>query len=104
MMGRRNFERRSGVIIDRCHEHGTWLDAHELERIAGFVLSGRAERAAHIEAVAAAERDREAARVAARRIQSIAVERDPSTSIFGSARKRGSPVETIFDLLNTLLT
>ena len=39
-MQRRNFRKSSGVIIDRCHEHGTWLDADELERIAGFILSG----------------------------------------------------------------
>jgi Zn-finger nucleic acid-binding protein/ribosomal protein L40E len=39
-MRRRNFRKTSGVIIDRCHEHGTWLDADELERIAGFILSG----------------------------------------------------------------
>jgi Zn-finger nucleic acid-binding protein len=39
-MQRRNFQRSSGVIIDRCHEHGTWLDADELEQIAGFILSG----------------------------------------------------------------
>ena len=40
-MRRRNFQKASGVIVDRCNLHGTWLDADELERIAGFVLSGR---------------------------------------------------------------
>jgi Zn-finger nucleic acid-binding protein/ribosomal protein L40E len=44
-MDRRNYRRTSGVIIDRCHEHGTWLDADELERIAGFIKSGGLERA-----------------------------------------------------------
>ena len=39
-MARRNFRKASGVIIDRCNEHGTWLDADELEQIAGFILSG----------------------------------------------------------------
>ena len=39
-MQRTNFQKRSGVIIDRCHEHGTWLDADELEAIAGFILEG----------------------------------------------------------------
>jgi Zn-finger nucleic acid-binding protein len=39
-MQRTNFQKRSGVIIDRCHDHGTWLDADELEQIAGFVLEG----------------------------------------------------------------
>jgi len=39
-MLRRNFRKSSGVIIDRCNEHGIWLDADELEQIAGFLLSG----------------------------------------------------------------
>jgi Zn-finger nucleic acid-binding protein len=39
-MQRRNFRKTSGVIIDSCHKHGTWLDADELEQITGFVLSG----------------------------------------------------------------
>ncbi len=39
-MARRNFRRSSGVVIDTCNTHGTWLDADELERIAGFILAG----------------------------------------------------------------
>jgi Zn-finger nucleic acid-binding protein len=39
-MQRRNFRKSSGVIIDSCRQHGTWLDADELEQIAGFILSG----------------------------------------------------------------
>jgi len=39
-MQRRNFKKASGVIIDRCRKHGTWLDADELEQIAGYLLSG----------------------------------------------------------------
>jgi Zn-finger nucleic acid-binding protein len=39
-MHRRNYRKSSGVIIDVCHPHGTWLDSDELEQIAGFILSG----------------------------------------------------------------
>lgn len=39
-MQRRNFRKTSGVIIDCCKKHGTWLDADELEQITGFILSG----------------------------------------------------------------
>jgi Zn-finger nucleic acid-binding protein len=42
-MQRANFRKRSGVIVDRCHSHGTWLDADELEQIAGFILAGGIE-------------------------------------------------------------
>jgi Zn-finger nucleic acid-binding protein len=46
-MQRRNFQRISGVIVDACRRHGTWLDADEIERIAGFV-SGRPPDAAWV--------------------------------------------------------
>ncbi|HEY5657987.1 MAG TPA: zinc ribbon domain-containing protein [Myxococcota bacterium] len=42
-MQRRNYRKSSGIIIDVCRTHGTWLDADELERIAGFILSGGRE-------------------------------------------------------------
>jgi Zn-finger nucleic acid-binding protein len=44
-MQRKNFQKTSGVIIDRCRSHGTWLDADELERIAGYLLTGGRPRA-----------------------------------------------------------
>jgi Zn-finger nucleic acid-binding protein len=56
-MARRNFQRISGVVVDRCHEHGTWLDADELPRIAAFVSEGGLVKAA-------AARDEERARLA----------------------------------------
>lgn len=40
MMQRKNFGRRSGVVVDWCASHGTWLDANELEDIADFVAAG----------------------------------------------------------------
>jgi len=39
-MLRVNYKRSSGVILDECRSHGTWLDADELEQIAGFILTG----------------------------------------------------------------
>jgi Zn-finger nucleic acid-binding protein len=39
-MQRRNYRKSSGVIVDVCKAHGTWLDADELEQIVGFVTSG----------------------------------------------------------------
>ena len=40
MMHRRNFGRRSGVVIDTCKDHGVWFDAHELERILRWIRDG----------------------------------------------------------------
>jgi Zn-finger nucleic acid-binding protein/ribosomal protein L40E len=45
-MLRKNFGRRSGVIVDWCREHGTWLDADELEDIASFIVRGGLEQRA----------------------------------------------------------
>jgi Zn-finger nucleic acid-binding protein/ribosomal protein L40E len=44
-MQRKNFARRSGVIMDWCGMHGTWLDANELEEIASFIATGGLEMA-----------------------------------------------------------
>ena len=53
MMQRRNFGRRSGVIVDWCGEHGTWLDANEMEDVASFVMRGGLERPQAVGEVAA---------------------------------------------------
>jgi len=39
-MLRKNFGQRSGVIVDWCGAHGTWLDKDELEQIAAFIAGG----------------------------------------------------------------
>ena len=64
-MQRRNFQKSSGVIIDRCGDHGTWLDADELEQIAGFILSG-GRPGASTQLARDAARDAETRRRAAR--------------------------------------
>jgi Zn-finger nucleic acid-binding protein/ribosomal protein L40E len=48
-MLRKNFGKRSGVILDWCGGHGTWLDPHEMEDVAAFVLMGGLERGAAAE-------------------------------------------------------
>ena len=63
---RTNYKRSSGVILDECRAHGTWLDADELEQVAGFILSG-AHTSPMLEAEhAAAEREANAAYARAR--------------------------------------
>jgi Zn-finger nucleic acid-binding protein len=46
MMNRRNFGRRSGVVIDACKEHGMWFDARELGAILRWIRQGGEDRAA----------------------------------------------------------
>lgn len=40
MMNRRNYGKRSGVIVDVCSAHGIWFDDEELTRVLEFVRSG----------------------------------------------------------------
>jgi len=94
-MLRRNFRRSSGVVIDVCRVHGTWLDADEIEEIAGFILSGGETSAAleeehrSAEALAAAARLRCATEVTAQR------------SIFGTSAgpRRTSLLGLLLDIL-----
>ncbi len=43
-MNRENFSKISGIVIDRCGDHGVWLDSGELERIRLFIAAGGLER------------------------------------------------------------
>ena len=60
-MARRNYARRSGVIVDFCDPHGLWFDHDELRRVVEFVRAGglREARLADDER-AAADRERRA--------------------------------------------
>ncbi len=40
LMNRRNYGRRSGVIVDVCSEHGIWFDLGELARILAWIRDG----------------------------------------------------------------
>jgi Zn-finger nucleic acid-binding protein len=40
LMNRFNFAHRSGVIIDKCAEHGVWFDRDELQRVVDFLHAG----------------------------------------------------------------
>ncbi len=43
MMNRRNWGSHSGVIVDRCEEHGNWYDKGEVEKIREFIRAGGIE-------------------------------------------------------------
>ena len=103
LMGRKNFRKRSGVIIDVCRLHGTWLDAHELERIAGFVLSGRANRASQMKAQQRTERGRPDAYADARRARSSETRFENSSGAIFSGHRERNTFESILDLLTTIL-
>lgn len=43
LMHRRNFAKCSGIIVDVCKGHGTWLDKDELQHIVQFIRAGGVE-------------------------------------------------------------
>ena len=45
MMNRMNFGRLSGIVVDVCKGHGTFLDAGELHAIVRFIQGGGLDRA-----------------------------------------------------------
>jgi Zn-finger nucleic acid-binding protein len=60
IMNRRNFARRSGVIIDVCRAHGIWFDHEELTRVLHFVKTGGLEKAKQEEDEERREKERSA--------------------------------------------
>ena len=98
-MQRRNFRKSSGVIVDRCREHGTWLDADELEQITGFILSGgRPEAEEHLKQSGT---DAQEARTSAA-FSRIMVERRAGPFSRQEPRERGV-VSSLLGLLDNLL-
>ena len=98
-MARRNFRKSSGVITDRCNEHGTWLDADELEQIAGFILSGGANRPGAAKFRARTEEDMARAREAAAFRRTVEAREGP----FRTPADRGMGSERPGGLLGSLL-
>jgi Zn-finger nucleic acid-binding protein len=82
LMHRRNYGRKSGVILDVCGDHGLWFDRGELDRVLRWIRRGELERSERL----AEEESRHAARAAAR-------ERAAELE-FASGGSLSSPVET----------
>lgn len=57
-MNRTNFGKQSGVIIDRCKNHGTWFDPGELDGVLRWIKKGGEARTLRRQAEAAREAER----------------------------------------------
>ena len=91
-MQRRNYRKTSGVIVDRCNAHGTWLDADELEQIAGYLLTGGRPSTGPTESTAERRTEAAAAAVFAR----ISAEHT------NRSRSRGDGGDSLFEFLTDL--
>ena len=95
-MQRRNYRKSSGIIIDVCNTHGTWLDPDELEQIAGFLSTG-GETSPTLQAEdAAAER-------AFRQLRAEAAMQRTSRSSGWVESETRSGVETLLDIVGAIL-
>ena len=44
LMNYRSFSRGSGIVLDWCRDHGTWLDRQELQHIFAYIRGGGLQR------------------------------------------------------------
>jgi len=93
-MNRRNYGKRSGVIIDSCRQHGIWFDATELGALLRWIKKGGEDRSAAKDAAEARARKRNQA------IQLPALERAESQ---GRQRRTNWDAEAGTDLIGSLL-
>ena len=91
-MHRRNFGRKSGVIVDQCRAHGFWFDARELEAVLSWIRDG-GDRVA--------DRQREEETREAKRRQELATQLEPLDAHWPRSY-RGS--RSLVDLLGWLAT
>jgi Zn-finger nucleic acid-binding protein len=100
-MNRTNFATRSGVIVDRCKQHGIWFDSGELDAILRWITTGGEERSARRRA----EQDRESERQ--EKLQSWR-ERGGAAELRNSQKRAGSASstfgETLLDVLGSVLS
>ena len=102
VMTRRNFGKRSGVLIDVCTAHGVWFDHGELPRIIEFVRGGGLEEARRREV----EQLKEEARLARQDRVMEATRASLTGAYFDDSRlfpRRGSGIFGVVDFLAKLL-
>jgi len=49
LMGRINYFRHSGVVLNVCRPHGLWLDRDQMRQVVEFIRAGGVERSKQIE-------------------------------------------------------
>ncbi len=79
LMHRRNYGRRSGVLVDTCKRHGIWLDLGELDTILRWIKTGGLGNAKKWEKQRVAEQQKVASL-----LNNIDQQRDKRTSIASS--------------------
>ncbi|MCI0418002.1 MAG: zf-TFIIB domain-containing protein [Acidobacteria bacterium] len=97
LMNRMNFAGCSGIVIDWCKEHGTWLDHTEFPQIIAFIHNGGLRKAR--------EREREMLQAESRRLRlkelQLAAREGKSPRDTSSLSWSGEP-DSLMDLLSSM--
>lgn len=105
MMNRTNFGAKSGVIVDRCKEHGVWLDGGELRHLFEWMKAGgkllHQERVEEEKKMKEREQDLERRKQSADMTVGGSYPGDYDPSIFG--RTAGNGVLGIVDVVATVV-
>ncbi len=93
LMNRVNFGTKSGVIVNRCREHGVWLDGGELRHLFEWMKAGGQllDKERHEQALAEAAREKQ------RPAQAVNYTEQSVFDSYGSTLKNEDP--DLFDLV-----
>ncbi len=101
IMNRVNFGVKSGVIIDRCREHGVWLDGGELRHLFEWMKAGgkllQQEREEERKRIETRELEREKRMLQAQETIGVAGRDEVNFDLFGGALRKSDP--DFFDIV-----
>ena len=101
IMNRVNFGVKSGVIVDRCREHGVWLDGGELRHLFEWMKAGgkllQQERAEEQRKIETRELEREKRKLQAQASTGGSSSYELSFDLFGGALRKSDP--DLFDIV-----
>jgi Zn-finger nucleic acid-binding protein len=95
LMNRVNFGTKSGVIVDRCKEHGVWLDGGELRHLFEWMKAGgkllQQERQEQLKKIEEQEQERERRKKQTRSASGGVYPDDSNFYLFGNTLKNADP-------------
>ena len=100
VMGKKNYKRFSGVIMDVCRFHGLFLDAQELEKIQLFIATGGAEKERRV----AKEEKIRAQKAAERAKKRSRLNEIRSSSLRTRYSRRNAETEVYYNFLDIVLS
>ena len=101
IMNRVNFGTNSGVIVDRCKDHGVWLDGGELRHLFEWMKAGgkllQQEREAEQRKIAERELEREKRKLQSQPSMVGTSSEESSFDLFGGTLRKSDP--DLFDIV-----